>query len=111
MVIGTFVGGLVLFFLFTLYGTRTHPDLTLKLIVEIEIYVPLEAPLLPMKLFKIRNFVVAVIVGSVAQMSYYSLNVLWPTQITSLYTRDNGIVGWMSVSSSFTCRLIRYTLK
>lgn len=50
-----------------------------------------------MNLFKIRNFVVAVIVGSVGQMSFYALNVLWPTHITNLYTTDNLTIGWMSV--------------
>ena len=63
---------------------------------------PLSEPLLPMKLFKIRNFWVAVIVGSVGQMSFYALNVLWPTHITALYTKNNMIVGWMSVSKDFT---------
>lgn len=56
-----------------------------------------------MKLFKIRNFVVAVVVGSVGQMSFYALNVLWPTQITNLYTTDNISIGWMSVSLWIRC--------
>lgn len=51
-----------------------------------------------MKLFKIRNFWVACIVGSVGQMSFYALNVLWPTHITALYTKANMTVGWMSAS-------------
>lgn len=66
-----------------------------------EIYMPLKTPLLPMELFKIRNFVVAVIVGSVGQMSFYALNILWPTHITDLYTTDNLKVGWMSVSNIY----------
>lgn len=59
---------------------------------------PLKSPLIPMYLFKIRNYDVAVIVGSVGQMSFYALNVIWPQQITNLYTTDNIKIGWMSVS-------------
>ena len=68
------------------------------LISSSEIYVPLKQPLLPMKLLKIRSFNVVVIVGTVGQMVYYALNVLWPTQIATLYTTDNITIGWMSVS-------------
>lgn len=50
-----------------------------------------------MHLFKIRNFTIAVVVGSVGQMAFYSLNVLWPQHISRLYTTDNMKVGWMSV--------------
>jgi MFS family permease len=48
-----------------------------------------------MNLFKIRNYVIAVIVGSIGQMSYYAFNVLWPTQASLLYTTDNITLGWM----------------
>jgi hypothetical protein len=58
----------------------------------------LKIPLLPMDLLKNRNYLVAVIAGTVAQMVYYSLNVLWPQQISSLYTTDNAMIGWISVS-------------
>lgn len=47
------------------------------------------SPLVPMNLFKITNYNVAVIVGSVGQMSFYALNVIWPQQVTNLYTTDN----------------------
>ena len=49
-----------------------------------------------MKLFKIRDFSVAVIVGSVGQMAYYALNIIWPGQIANLYTTDNLKIGWLS---------------
>ncbi|CAI6290664.1 unnamed protein product [Periconia digitata] len=64
-----------------------------------ELYMPLPEPLLPMKLFKVRNYWVAVVVGSIGQMSYYALSVLWPTHITALYTKDNMTVGWMSCTT------------
>lgn len=63
-----------------------------------ETFMPLKRPLLPMRLFKIRNFAVAVTVGTVAQMVYYALNVLWPQQIAAVYTTDNIMIGWISVS-------------
>jgi hypothetical protein len=59
---------------------------------------PLKLPLLPLRLLKIRNYSVVVIVGTVGQMVYYALNVLWPQQITALYTTNNALIGWMSVS-------------
>lgn len=65
---------------------------------QIEIYVPLKQPLLPMTLLRIRNFVACVIIGSVGQMVWYAINVLWPDQITQFYTTDNILVGLMSVS-------------
>ncbi|OAA57978.1 siderophore iron transporter [Niveomyces insectorum RCEF 264] len=64
-----------------------------------ETYVPLHTPLLPMTLFKNRSFVVAVIVGSCGQMSWYALNLLWPYHIQDLYTTDNNTVGWMSCAT------------
>ncbi|KAF9870587.1 hypothetical protein CkaCkLH20_11893 [Colletotrichum karsti] len=82
-VLSTLIIGFVLLVVFVLY----------------EVYWPLASPLLPMNLFKIRNFVVAVIVGSVGQMPFYALNVLWPTQITNLYTTDNISIGWMSCTT------------
>jgi hypothetical protein len=69
----------------------------------------LKLPLLPINLLKIRNYVIAVIAGTVAQMVYYSLNVLWPLQISTLYTTNNTLIGWMSVRGpSFKSKLEPY---
>lgn len=38
--------------------------------------------------------------GSIGQMIYYTMNVLWSAHITNLYTRDNITTGWVS---SITC--------
>lgn len=38
-----------------------------------------------------------VAVGSVGQMGYYCLNVVWPIQITALLTTDNIKIGLLSV--------------
>ncbi|KIW01131.1 uncharacterized protein PV09_07417 [Verruconis gallopava] len=61
-----------------------------------EVYMPLADPILPMSLFKIRNYYLAVIIGAIAQMSYYALNVFWPTHVSALYTTDNMKIGWLS---------------
>jgi hypothetical protein len=53
-----------------------------------------------MDLFRIRNYVIAVIIGSIGQMSYYAFNVLWPTQASLLYTSDNLTLGWMGVRTT-----------
>ncbi|KAF2007662.1 siderophore iron transporter, partial [Amniculicola lignicola CBS 123094] len=64
-----------------------------------EIFMPLEQPLLPMQLFKIRNYWIAVLIGSIAQMSYYALNIFWPQQCTVLFTTNNITIGWLSCTT------------
>jgi hypothetical protein len=64
-----------------------------------ETFMPLTHPLLPVSLFKIRNFSIAVVVGSIGQMSYYALNVFWPTQATSLYSTNILTVGWLTCTT------------
>ncbi|KAF9886358.1 hypothetical protein FE257_011503 [Aspergillus nanangensis] len=104
-----YVGGVVLVLLAFVWGEGTYAwtdahVLALFLIGTAmligfgfyEVYAPLPEPLLPIKLFKIRSFVAVVIVGTVGQMVYYVLNVLWPTQISILYTTDNTKIGLMS---------------
>lgn len=104
-----YASGLVCLLLALSWGGSKHPwksaTIITMLVVGVstlvafalyEIYMPLHTPLLPMKLFKIRNFVVAVVVGSCGQMSWYALNLLWPYHIQNLYTTDNSKVGWMS---------------
>ncbi|CAK7204997.1 hypothetical protein SEUCBS139899_007760 [Sporothrix eucalyptigena] len=104
-----YAGGLVCLLLALSWGGSKHPwnsaTIISMLVVGVvvlvifalyEIYMPLSTPLLPMNLFKIRSFVVAVIVGSCGQMSWYALNLLWPYHIQNLYTTNNTTVGWMS---------------
>jgi MFS family permease len=61
-----------------------------------ETYMPLKQPLLPVKLFKIRNLSACIIIGSTGQMVYLALNVLWPMQINALFTTDNITIGLLS---------------
>ncbi|CAK7224030.1 hypothetical protein SBRCBS47491_005410 [Sporothrix bragantina] len=102
-------GGLVCLLLALSWGGSKHPwksatiisllvvgVVVLAIFFIYEIYMPLEMPLLPMGLFKNHSFVVAVIVGSCGQMSWYAYNLLWPYHIQNLYTTNNTTVGWLS---------------
>lgn len=71
---------------------------------------PLKSPLLPMNLFRIRNYVLAVIIGSIGQMSYYAFNVLWPTQASALYTTDNLTLGWMGSTTGVALAIGEITM-
>ncbi|KAF9768778.1 hypothetical protein IL306_013874 [Fusarium sp. DS 682] len=53
-------------------------------------------PLIPSSVFKNIGFVAVVTCATVASMVYYSLTVLWPTIISSLYTTDSIKIGWQS---------------
>jgi MFS family permease len=64
----------------------------------VEIYMPLDYPFIPMRLFRNVNFVATVIVGSVASMIYYSMNVLWPRQVGQLYETGLLQIGWASMT-------------
>ena len=76
---------------------------TVVAFVLYEAYVPLKQPLLPLRLFKHRNLVAVVFVGCVGQMVYYALNVLFPQQITALWTTNNILIGLISVSETLAC--------
>jgi hypothetical protein len=67
------------------------------LMIETEAYMPLKQPLLPMRMLRRRNYVAVVIVGTVGQMIYFALAILWPQQIAALYTTSNSKIGIMSV--------------
>ncbi|EON69199.1 hypothetical protein W97_08558 [Coniosporium apollinis CBS 100218] len=111
-------GGLILVILGFTWAEGTYPwksahviaalivgAVTLVAFALYEIYVPLKQPLMPMKLFKIRNLVAVVVVGCVGQMVYYALNVLWPVQITALYATDNMKIGIMSSTTGVALAL------
>jgi hypothetical protein len=57
---------------------------------------PLRYPLIPMALFKNGRYMALVGVASIASMFYYSLTVIWPQMITSLYTSNQVMIGLMS---------------
>jgi MFS family permease len=66
-----------------------------------EAYMPLKQPLLPLRLFKNNCLIPITVVACVAQMVFFALSILFPQQIAALYTRDNIIIGLMSVSALF----------
>jgi hypothetical protein len=53
-------------------------------------------PLIPSRVFKNIGYVAVVSCATVASMVYYSLTVLWPTIINTLYTTDSIKIGWQS---------------
>ncbi|CAK7214682.1 hypothetical protein SBRCBS47491_002235 [Sporothrix bragantina] len=64
-----------------------------------EVYVPLEQPLLPLRLLKNIPYVSIVIVAAAGQMVFTSLSILWPQQIEFLYSTNNIQIGWMAITS------------
>lgn len=58
----------------------------------------MEHPLLPLSIIKSRNFIALAVTGSVATIVYYSMNLLWPTMVGALYTKDVLKIGWYSVA-------------
>ncbi|KAF1844966.1 MFS general substrate transporter [Cucurbitaria berberidis CBS 394.84] len=69
---------------------------TLAAFAVYEIYVPQKYPLIPMSLFKNGRWLALAGVAAIATMFYYSLTVIWPQMITSLYTSNNIQIGLMS---------------
>jgi hypothetical protein len=53
-------------------------------------------PLMPPRLFKDIGFVAIVVVACIGAMVYYSMTVIWPTLISTVYTTDISAVGWQS---------------
>ncbi|CAK7201513.1 hypothetical protein SEUCBS139899_004219 [Sporothrix eucalyptigena] len=82
-VLAPLIIGCVLIFVFGLYET----------------YMPLEQPILPVKLLKNRSYLAIVGVACVGQMAYFALAILWPEQIQYIYTTNNIKIGWMSLTS------------
>ncbi|KAF2178609.1 fungal trichothecene efflux pump [Zopfia rhizophila CBS 207.26] len=104
-----FTGGLTAFVLGLSWGGGLYPWTSHHVLVPLilgffilvafacyEIYVPLKYPLIPMKLFANGQFMALVGVAAVASMFYYSLTVIWPQMITSLYSSDQIMIGLMS---------------
>ena len=64
-----------------------------------EVYMPLKQPLLPVKLFKVRNITACIFVGSTMQMVWLALNVFWPLQINAIFTTDEVTIGILSCTT------------
>ncbi|CAK7212639.1 hypothetical protein SBRCBS47491_001535 [Sporothrix bragantina] len=101
--------GLVLLLLGFTWGEGTYPwnsahtlstiivgAVLVAIFIIYEIYMPLSQPLVPIRIFKIRNVNAAMVIGCVAQMVYYAMNLLYPMMITTFFTTDNIKIGLMS---------------
>ncbi|KAH7121361.1 fungal trichothecene efflux pump [Dactylonectria macrodidyma] len=53
-------------------------------------------PLMPPRMFKNIGFVAITTIATLGSMVYYSLTILWPTIISTVYTTDVTEVGWQS---------------
>lgn len=51
---------------------------------------------MPPRMFKNVGFVAIIAIAVVGAMVYFSLTVLWPTIIGTLYTADSMQIGWQS---------------
>lgn len=59
---------------------------------------PLDYPFIPMRVFRNFPYVTTVVVGTVGSMIYYSMNVLWPRQVSQLYETGLLEIGWASMT-------------
>ncbi|KAF1974292.1 fungal trichothecene efflux pump [Bimuria novae-zelandiae CBS 107.79] len=65
-----------------------------------EAYGNTKYPLMPMKFFKNRGFISLVACATIASMFYYSAVLLWPQQVSVMYTADIDYAGWLSCTVS-----------
>ncbi|KAL5454836.1 hypothetical protein PMIN07_007380 [Paraphaeosphaeria minitans] len=65
-----------------------------------EAYGNTKYPLMPMKFFRNRGFISLVACATVASMFYYSAVLLWPQQVSVMYTTDIDYAGWLSCTVS-----------
>ncbi|KAH0542656.1 hypothetical protein FGG08_002979 [Glutinoglossum americanum] len=109
--VGVFLysAGLVLFLIGVNWGGSSYPwrsahvigtiiagVLTLTVLGFWEAHSGLNYPLIPMRLFRNIQWVAITVCATVGAMIYYSMSVLWPLVVGSLYTNDVTEIGWMS---------------
>ena len=68
------VVGIVIIIAFVLYGEFSPLDPPAHLMYVVEIYMPLNRPLIPMHLFKSLEYCVITILAVLGGMIYYSMN-------------------------------------
>ncbi|KAF7561242.1 hypothetical protein G7046_g2904 [Stylonectria norvegica] len=104
-----YISGTVLFLIGLSWGGTTHPwksaptlctlligIATLAAFVVYEGFFCKVQPLMPPRMFKNIGFVAIIGIATVGAMVYYSLTILWPTIIGSIYTTDSNSIGWQS---------------
>ncbi|KAF2102444.1 MFS general substrate transporter [Rhizodiscina lignyota] len=106
-----FVAGLLLFIMGISWGGVLHPWKSAAVIAPIIIgffllvafalwegLAPLQEPLVPLHLFKVRGFVISVLMWSLGASVYYANAILWPSMVNTLYASGHGVMwgGWAS---------------
>ncbi|KAK0386037.1 hypothetical protein NLU13_5874 [Sarocladium strictum] len=104
-----FVSGSVLFILGLSWGGApyawTSAQVLCPLLIGIAVFVFFfiyEAylchvqPLMPPRMFRNLGYVGIIMIATVGAMVYYSMTVLWPTIISTVYTTDSMEIGWQS---------------
>lgn len=107
-----FTTGLTVFLIGLNWGGSVHPwksghvlgallagIVALALFCVWEAYCNLDYPLIPMTLFKSREYNCLVACASIGCMIYYAGGIIWPTMAGALFTTDITDVGWLSVSA------------
>ncbi|EXJ63305.1 uncharacterized protein A1O5_11626 [Cladophialophora psammophila CBS 110553] len=77
-------------------STMVVGGIGLIVFVLFERFAPLKEPLMPLYLFRNRNYVALSIVASVGSMIFYALNIVYPQQISAVYGKSVQTTGWMS---------------
>ncbi|KAF2024793.1 MFS general substrate transporter [Setomelanomma holmii] len=104
-----FIAGCVLFLIGVSWGGQVYPWTSAHVLCTIiigiftlfafglyEQYLCHTIPLMPPRLFKDVGFVAIVVAACIGAMVYYSMTIVWPTLITTVYTPDVIAVGWQS---------------
>ncbi|TKA69436.1 hypothetical protein B0A49_03776, partial [Cryomyces minteri] len=104
-----FTGGLAIFIMGLSWGGTSYPwksghvigtivvgFAALVLFVLYDAYIHRGDPLLPIHLFKQRGYLAMVITAMVGSCVYYSMNVLWPSQIAYLFPGTPQHNGWLA---------------
>ncbi|KAJ0121963.1 trichothecene efflux pump [Diaporthe amygdali] len=104
-----YVAGCVLFLVGLSWGGSMYPWVSAEVLCTLLIGVATLAafavyegffckvqPLMPPRMFRNVGFVAIVAVATIGAMVYFSLTVLWPTIIGTLYTTDVMQIGWQS---------------
>jgi len=107
-----FSGGLTIFLIGLNWGGTSYPWDSARVLATLlvgvgtligfcfwEAFSPTGSVYIPMRLFRNIPYDALVICASVGAMIYYSMTVLWPTLIGSLWLTDETMIGWYSVLS------------
>ncbi|KAL5119952.1 hypothetical protein ACEQ8H_002050 [Pleosporales sp. CAS-2024a] len=104
-----FIAGIVLFLIGVSWGGQVYPWKSAHVICPIVIgivtlvsfglyeqYLCKTTPLMPPRLFTDVGYVAIVVAACIGAMVYYSMTVVWPTLIGTIYTTDVIKIGWQS---------------